>query len=48
MPQEPFLFDDTIAANLGFARPGSSLADMEAVARASTSATGSRACPKVC
>jgi ATP-binding cassette subfamily B protein len=29
VPQEPFLFDDTIAANLGFARPGSSLADLE-------------------
>ena len=29
VPQEPFLFDDTIAANLGFARPGSSLGDLE-------------------
>ena len=29
--QEPFLFDDTIAANVGFARPGTSLADIEAV-----------------
>lgn len=30
VPQEPFLFDGTIAENLGFARPGSSLADLEA------------------
>ena len=29
--QEPFLFDATIAANVGFARPGTSLADVEAV-----------------
>jgi putative ABC transport system ATP-binding protein len=29
--QEPFLFDDTIAANVGFARPGTSLPDMDAV-----------------
>jgi len=29
--QEPFLFSDTIAANVGFARPGTSIADMEAV-----------------
>jgi len=29
VPQEPFLFDDTIAANLGFAKPGTSLADLE-------------------
>jgi len=29
--QEPFLFDDTIAANVGFARPGTSLNDMDAV-----------------
>ncbi|MDQ3469522.1 MAG: ABC transporter ATP-binding protein/permease [Actinomycetota bacterium] len=29
--QEPFLFDDTIAANVGFARPGTSLSDMDAV-----------------
>ena len=29
--QEPFLFDDTIAANIGFARPGTSLPDMDAV-----------------
>ncbi|MCU1441713.1 MAG: putative transporter permease/ATP-binding protein [Rhodoglobus sp.] len=29
VPQEPFLFDDTIASNLGFARPGSSLGDLE-------------------
>ena len=25
--QEPFLFDDTIAANIGFARPGTSMDD---------------------
>ncbi|MCA1482086.1 ABC transporter ATP-binding protein, partial [Bradyrhizobium sp. NBAIM08] len=29
--QEPFLFDETIAVNVGFARPGTSLADIEAV-----------------
>ncbi len=29
--QEPFLFSDTIAANIGFARPGTSLPEMEAV-----------------
>ncbi|MEY2444981.1 MAG: ATP-binding cassette, subfamily bacterial [Ilumatobacteraceae bacterium] len=29
VPQEPFLFDGTIAANLGFARPMLSLADLE-------------------
>ncbi|MEO6125165.1 MAG: ABC transporter ATP-binding protein [Ilumatobacteraceae bacterium] len=29
VPQEPFLFDDTIAANLGFALPGRTLADLE-------------------
>ena len=29
--QEPFLFDDTIAANIGFARPGTSLPDMDEV-----------------
>ena len=28
VPQEPFLFDGTIADNLGFARPGSSLAEL--------------------
>ena len=30
VPQEPFLFDGTIAANLGFARPMLSIADLEA------------------
>jgi ATP-binding cassette, subfamily B, bacterial len=30
VPQEPFLFDGSIASNLSFARPGSSLADLEA------------------
>jgi ABC-type multidrug transport system fused ATPase/permease subunit len=29
--QEPFLFDATIASNVGFARPGTSIADIEAV-----------------
>ncbi len=29
--QEPFLFDDTIAANIGFGQPGTSIDDMEAV-----------------
>ncbi|MFV0309316.1 MAG: ABC transporter ATP-binding protein [Desertimonas sp.] len=29
--QEPFLFDDTIAANVGFARPGTSWSDLDAV-----------------
>jgi ATP-binding cassette, subfamily B, bacterial len=31
--QEPFLFNTTIAANIGFARPGTSIDDMEAVVR---------------
>lgn len=31
--QEPFLFDDTIAANIAYARPGASQADIEAAAR---------------
>jgi ABC-type multidrug transport system fused ATPase/permease subunit len=29
VPQEPFLFDDTIAANLAFARPGVTLDELE-------------------
>jgi len=29
VPQEPFLFDDTIAANLSFALPGTTVADLE-------------------
>jgi ATP-binding cassette, subfamily B, bacterial len=29
--QEPFLFDDTIAANIGFARPGTSIPEMDEV-----------------
>jgi ATP-binding cassette, subfamily B, bacterial len=29
VPQEPFLFDGSVAANLGFARPALSLADIE-------------------
>ncbi|MFT3809447.1 MAG: ABC transporter ATP-binding protein [Micropepsaceae bacterium] len=32
--QEPFLFDDTIAANIGCGRPGASAAEIEAAARA--------------
>jgi putative ABC transport system ATP-binding protein len=31
--QEPFLFDDTIAANIGFARPGTTLPEMDEVVR---------------
>ncbi len=31
--QEPFLFDDTIAANVGFAKPGTSIPDVEAMVR---------------
>jgi ATP-binding cassette, subfamily B, bacterial len=31
--QEPFLFNTSIAANVGFARPGTSIDDMEAVVR---------------
>ncbi|CAN5670036.1 ABC transporter ATP-binding protein [soil metagenome] len=31
--QEPFMFDDTIASNVGFARPGKSMADIEAIVR---------------
>jgi subfamily B ATP-binding cassette protein MsbA len=32
--QEPFLFDDTIAANIAYARPGASPAEIEEAARA--------------
>jgi subfamily B ATP-binding cassette protein MsbA len=32
--QEPFLFDDTIAANIAYSRPGASQAEIEAAARA--------------
>ena len=32
--QEPFLFDDTIAANIGCGRPGASRSEIEAAARA--------------
>lgn len=32
--QEPFLFDDTIAANIAYARPGASQAEIEEAARA--------------
>jgi subfamily B ATP-binding cassette protein MsbA len=32
--QEPFLFDDTIAANIAYARPGATAAEIEAAARA--------------
>jgi subfamily B ATP-binding cassette protein MsbA len=32
--QEPFLFDDTIAANIAYARPGADQAEIEAAARA--------------
>src|SRR6185437_4560523 len=32
--QEPFLFDDTIAANIGYGREGATLADIEQAARA--------------
>jgi putative ABC transport system ATP-binding protein len=31
--QEPFMFDDSIAANVGFAKPGTSLADIEDVVK---------------
>ncbi|CAN5824652.1 ABC transporter ATP-binding protein [soil metagenome] len=31
--QEPFMFDDTIASNVGFSRPGTSMADIEAIVR---------------
>jgi putative ABC transport system ATP-binding protein len=31
--QEPFLFDDTIAANVGFAKPATSIPDIEATVR---------------
>jgi len=33
-PQEPFLFADTIAANIAFGRPSATTAEIEAVARA--------------
>jgi subfamily B ATP-binding cassette protein MsbA len=32
--QEPFLFDDTIAANIGYSKPGATQAEIEAAARA--------------
>jgi subfamily B ATP-binding cassette protein MsbA len=32
--QEPFLFDDTIAANIGYSKPSASQAEIEAAARA--------------
>jgi subfamily B ATP-binding cassette protein MsbA len=32
--QEPFLFDDTIAANIGYSKPGAAQAEIEAAARA--------------
>jgi subfamily B ATP-binding cassette protein MsbA len=32
--QEPFLFDDTIAANIGYSKPGATQAKIEAAARA--------------
>ena len=32
--QEPFLFDDTLAANIAYARPGATQAEVEAAARA--------------
>ncbi len=31
--QEPFLFDDSVAANVGFAKPGTSFPDIEAMVR---------------
>ena len=31
--QEPFLFDDTVAANVGFAKPGTSIPDIVAMVR---------------
>ncbi len=34
MTQEPFLFDDTIRANIAYARPGAGQAEIEAAARA--------------
>ena len=34
MPQEPFLFDDTVLANLAYARPSASREEIEAAARA--------------
>jgi len=34
VPQEPFLFSGTIAANIGYGRPGASLAEIMAAARA--------------
>ena len=34
VPQEPFLFSGTIAANIGYGRPGASRADIMAAARA--------------
>ena len=44
--QEVVLFDDTIAANIGFGRPGASPAEIEAAARAAAAHTFIAALPE--
>jgi subfamily B ATP-binding cassette protein MsbA len=44
--QEPFLFDDTIAANIAYARDGASLAEIEAAAKAAAAHDFILALPK--
>jgi ATP-binding cassette, subfamily B, bacterial MsbA len=44
--QEPFLFDDTIAANIAYARPAASTAEISAAARAAAADAFIEALPK--
>jgi subfamily B ATP-binding cassette protein MsbA len=44
--QEPFLFDDTIAANIAYARPDAPAADIEAAARAAAAHDFIRSLPE--
>jgi len=44
--QEPFLFDDTIAANIAYGRPGASQAEIEAAAAAAAAHDFIRALPE--
>ena len=46
MTQEPFLFDDTIAANIAYGRPGASQAQIEAAAGAAAAHDFILALPK--
>ncbi len=46
VPQEPFLFNDSVLANLAYARPGASRAEIEAAARAANAHTFIQALPR--